>query len=256
MRAIRDERTVAEGTRYGGDEPAHDASAGASPEGPSDRPEGRLALLDYRRRVHELYARVRRHGTGSPDAFADFVATRDALFARHPQSPLQEDRRGAFGGLVYGRYDPRFRFVVPIDRDVPRETLEVRLAADGVIMLERFARVRLPFPAGAATLSLFWVGGYGGGLFLPFRDATSGRGSYGGGRYLLDTVKGADLGGEGDAIVLDFNYAYHPSCAYDARWDCPLAPPENRLDLAVEAGERYPWLDASGAVAEEERGGA
>jgi uncharacterized protein len=231
-----------------------DAWAGGPPVDPAERPEKRLTLLDYRRRVHELYARVRRHGTGSPDAFADFVATRDALFARHPQSPLPEERRAGFGGLAYGAYDPRFRFVMPIDREVPRQTLHVRLAADGVVTLERFARVHLPFPAGTATLSLFWIGGYGGGVFLPFRDATNGRGSYGGGRYLLDTIKGADLGGEGDAIVLDFNYAYHPSCAYDAGWDCPLAPPENRLDLDVEAGERYPWREGPTAVDDARRG--
>jgi uncharacterized protein len=203
----------------------------------------RLALLDYRRRVHELYARVRRAGTSSPAAFDDFVATRDALFARHPQSPLPADRRPGFAGLDVGPYDPRFRFVAPLDREVERESLEVRLAADGVVTLQRFARVHVPFPTGTATLSLFWIGGYGGGLFLPFRDATNGRTTYGGGRYLLDTIKGADLGGDGDAVVLDFNYAYHPSCAYDARWDCPLAPPENRLDLAVEVGERYPWRE-------------
>ncbi|MBW6455233.1 MAG: DUF1684 domain-containing protein [Trueperaceae bacterium] len=248
---------------------------------------GYVSLLDYRRRVHELYARIRRAGTASPVAFADFVATRDALFGRHPQSPLPEGRRAAFAGLAYHPYDPGLRFVVPLDVEVPRTRHEMRLADDGVVALERFARVEVPFPTGTARLSLFWIGGYGGGIFLPFRDATNGATSYGGGRYLLDTIKGADLGYEGadlgyegadlgfegadlgyegadlgyegadlgfegaalrydgagagtsaGGIVLDFNYAYHPSCAYDARWDCPLAPPENRLDVAVNAGER------------------
>jgi uncharacterized protein len=206
-----------------------------------------LTLLDYRRRMHDLYARVRRAGTSSPGGFDDFIATRDALFARHPQSPLPADRRPGFGGLDYVPYDPRYRFVAPLDRGVKHERLDVRLAADGVVTLERFARVHVPFPAGTAALSLFWIGGYGGGLFLPFRDATNGHSTYGGGRYLLDTIKGADLGSDGDAVVLDFNYAYHPSCAYDARWDCPLAPPENRLVLAVEAGERYPWREDAAA---------
>jgi hypothetical protein len=87
--------------------------------------------------------------------------------------------------------------------------------------------------------------GYGGGLFLPFRDATAPAETYGGGRYLVDSVK-MTLGGAlevtpgSDEVVLDFNYAYNPSCAYDARWACPLAPPENRLSMAVRAGEmRY-----------------
>ena len=74
-------------------------------------------------------------------------------------------------------------------------------------------------------------------MFLPFRDATSGNTTYGGGRYLLDTAKGADLGSAGDALVLDFNFAYHPSCVYDPKWVCPLAPLANRLAVAVEAGE-------------------
>ncbi len=202
-------------------------------------------LVDYRRRVHDLYARVRLAGTASPAASADFVATRDALFADHPRSPLPEGDRAAFGGLAYHPYDPGMRFVVPLDVEVPRTTHEVRLAHDGVVTLERFAQVELPFPGAAARLSLYWIGGYAGGMFLPFRDATSGATSYGGGRYLLDTIKGADLGTEGAelgtdgvGLVLDFNYAYHPSCAYDARWDCPLAPPENRLEVAVNAGER------------------
>jgi uncharacterized protein len=212
-------------------------------DAPRERPSAgaaRVELLDWRRRVHELYARVRRAGTGSPAAFADFRATRDAMFARHPQSPLQDEGRAAFAGLPTFPYDPRFRFVVDLDTDVERTRIDVRLAADGVVALERFAQVDVPFPGGAARLSLFWIGGYGGGVFLPFRDATNGAVSYGGGRYLLDTIKGADLGAEGGALVLDFNYAYHPSCAYDARWDCPLAPPENRLPLAIEAGERLP----------------
>ena len=68
----------------------------------------------------------------------------------------------------------------------------------------------------------------------------TGRETYGGGRYLLDTVKGADLGFDGPRLVLDFNYAYHPSCAWDSRWSCPLAPPSNWLTEPVRAGELLP----------------
>ena len=89
------------------------------------------------------------------------------------------------------------------------------------------------------SLEVAWLAAYGGGVFLCFRDATSGRASYGGGRYLLDTVKGADLGDDGGRLVLDFNFAYNPSCSYDPSWVCPLAPPANRLAVAVEAGEKY-----------------
>ncbi|MDQ1485393.1 MAG: uncharacterized protein QOJ62_1086, partial [Actinomycetota bacterium] len=83
---------------------------------------------------------------------------------------------------------------------------------------------------------------YGGGVFVPVRDRTAGRTSYGGGRYLIDTVKGADLGGDTQAgrLVIDFNFAYHPSCTYDAAWVCPLAPAGNVLDVDVPVGEQLP----------------
>ena len=73
---------------------------------------------------------------------------------------------------------------------------------------------------------------------MPFRDATAGSSTYGAGRYLLDTAKGADLGLDGGLLVLDFNFSYHPSCRYDPAWQCPLAPPQNVLAVAIEAGER------------------
>ena len=104
----------------------------------------------------------------------------------------------------------------------------------------RFARARACARTDEEDLSLdlFWLDAYGGGLFVPFADATSARESYGAGRYVLDTVKGADLGTQDGLLVLDLNFAYQPSCSYDARWNCPLAPPANRLDVAVRAGER------------------
>ena len=89
-----------------------------------------------------------------------------------------------------------------------------------------------------ARLAVYWLNEYAGGIFIPFRDATSGTETYGGGRYLWDSGKGADLGADGDELVIDFNYAYHPSCVYDPVWNCPLAPPENRLTVPIHAGER------------------
>ena len=69
-------------------------------------------------------------------------------------------------------------------------------------------------------------------------EKVTGDATYGAGRYLYDTIKGADLGVGAESIVLDFNFAYNPSCAYDERWSCPLSPPENRLPFAVNAGEK------------------
>jgi uncharacterized protein (DUF1684 family) len=116
----------------------------------------------------------------------------------------------------------------------PSERLVVHSDTGEPFSLVRIGAVEIP----GGTLDVHWLDVYGGGLFLPFGDTTNGHFTYGGGRYLLDTIKGADLGGDGDRLWLDFNFAYHPSCAYDPRWSCPLAPPGNRLPVAVEAGER------------------
>lgn len=197
-----------------------------------------LDLLRYRRETAALYAELRARGTAHPDAVARFRAARDGLFAEQPQSPLGEAQRRSFRGLEYFPYDPALRFVLPLDLGVEHETFEVPLRDDGLLRLERFAKIHFVLQGTPVALSLFWVGGYGGGVFLPFRDTTNGGATYGGGRYLLDSVKGADLGEEKGGVVLDFNYAYNPSCCYDSRWECPLAPPENRLTLPIEAGEK------------------
>ncbi|MDQ1396978.1 MAG: uncharacterized protein QOG64_2237, partial [Acidimicrobiaceae bacterium] len=101
----------------------------------------------------------------------------------------------------------------------------------------RIGRIRL---GDLGRLDVWWLAAYGGGVFVPLKDALAGRRTYGGGRYLLDTTKGADLGGPGRSLVVDLNFAYNPSCAYDPAWACPLAPPGNVLDVAVEAGELLP----------------
>ena len=107
--------------------------------------------------------------------------------------------------------------------------------------MQPFARTCGLQAALGKELTLYWLLGYGGGVFLPFADATSGRETYGAGRYLLDTIKGADLGSTPDGLtVLDFNFAYNPSCVYSPRYLCPLAPPANRLPMPVRAGERAP----------------
>jgi len=157
---------------------------------------------------------------------------RDELFRSHPQSALPESGRAAFRGLPYHEYDPAFAFTATV-RPLPRESYDVDTSTGGAIRFVRFGAVDLPI----GTLEVMWLDEYSGGVFLPFRDATSGKTTYGGGRYLLDTAKGADLGSSGDALVLDFNFAYHPSCVYDPKWTCPLAPLSNRLTAAVEAGE-------------------
>ena len=192
-----------------------------------------LDLLDYRRRVNEMYDAVR--SLRERDARAAhrlWRERRDELFRSHPQSALPENERAAFRGLRYHEYDPAFAFTAKV-RSVTHESYDVDTSTGGVIPFVRFGAVALPI----GTLEVMWLDEYSGGVFLPFRDATSGKTTYGGGRYLLDTAKGADLGSSGDTLVLDFNFAYHPSCVYDPKWTCPLAPLSNRLTVAVEAGE-------------------
>lgn len=195
-----------------------------------------LTLLDWKRRVFELYARVRR-AADPEDAWRGWREERDRLFKDHPQSPLLPEQRSTFAGLPYFDYDRELRVsasVSPTDRD----TLEIATSADSTYVFVRFARATFRLLGEPQTLALFWLEGYGGGVFLSFRDETSGDTTYGAGRYLLDTIKGSDLGTDDGDLVLDFNFAYNPSCSYDPRWVCPLAPPENSLAVPVRAGEK------------------
>jgi uncharacterized protein (DUF1684 family) len=197
-----------------------------------------LDLLDYRRRVAEMYRRVRELGTGAPGAHAHFRRVRDELFHTHPQSPLEKGQRATFQGLRYFDYDPAYRVVARVEPDLEPARYELDVGEDGLIILEQLGRVSFQVPTGSGTLGLFWIAAYGGGLFLPFGDATNGTQTYGGGRYLYDTIKGADLGATFDELVLDFNYAYHPSCHYNPRWVCPLSPPQSKLAFPILAGEK------------------
>ena len=205
-----------------------------------------LQLTDWRRRVAEMYATWRATAPGDPATATQHLReTRDQLFREHPQSPLPQDQRARFGELSYFDYDPAYRFTAvlePASAAAPQQPPLIALPASVTpeFQFRLIGRVALAGPLAGTQLPVYWMAGYAGGLFLPFRDATSGHETYGAGRYLLDTVKGADLGGnwQRSELLLDFNLAYHPSCAYDPRWNCPLAPPDSRLALRVPAGER------------------
>ncbi|MDX1657360.1 MAG: DUF1684 domain-containing protein [Nitriliruptorales bacterium] len=201
------------------------------------KPRDALDLLDYRRRVADLYHHVRASGADRA-AWDRWREERDQLFATHPQSPFGDESRQSFEGLDYFAYDPAFRVTAALERR-DEQTFQIAHSSDGSTTARRIGALRFDLSGTECHLSVFWLEQYGGGLFLPFRDATCGEGTYGGGRYLLDTAKSADLGATEDgALILDFNFAYHPSCFHDPRWSCPLAPPENALAVAVTAGER------------------
>ena len=136
--------------------------------------------------------------------------------------PFPSPARGTYPGAPVAPYDPRLRFDAAVDTDVPPRHMEVATGTDGIARFDRIGRAHLP---AAGDLDVWWLASYGGGVFVPVKDGTAGTASYGGGRYLIDTVKGADLGGDEGRLILDFNFAYNPSCAYDPAWACPLAPP-------------------------------
>lgn len=198
---------------------------------------------DWRRQVFALYAAVRRiAGTDPVAAHQHWISCRNDLFASHPASPLLPEDRDTFTGLPVVPYDPDWRFELPIVAAAEPRRMEVETGTDGTVPFDLLGTVHIPL---AGTLDVWRLASYGGGLFVPVKDALAGRpnGTYGGGRYLIDTIKGADLGLGADGeptLVLDFNFAYNPSCAYDPEWACPLAQAGNTLRVEVPVGERYP----------------
>ncbi len=196
-----------------------------------------ITLWEWRRRVAGLYADVRTHEHPA-EAWSHWHHERAELFRNHPQSPLSES------GVLpsYFAYDATLRFeagLKAVPANAPRHHLPA--GKDGSVALIPFAMTDNLAGRLGSELTLYWIDGYGGGVFLPFLDRTSGSSTYDGGRYLLDTIKGADLGQSKDGrVILDFNFAYNPSCAYSDVWVCPLAPLVNRLPVAIEAGEMTP----------------
>lgn len=207
-----------------------------------DDMEETLQLWDWREKIASLYHEMR----SSPDAATAWQLwcdTRSALFRDHPQSPIEPADREMYEGPITFPYDPSLRLNVQLI-PVEHERMTIATGDDGELTMHAFARTSGLQSRFGGELTLYWIEGYGGGVFLPFADGSSGTETYGGGRYLLDTIKGADLGNvrPDGTLVLDFNFAYFPSCAYSPRYVCPLAPAENRLKGAVRGGERFPVL--------------
>jgi len=198
-----------------------------------------LAIADWRRQVFALYAKVRELSSSDAGAAHSLWRDdRDRLFASHPASPLLPKDRDAFRGLRVADYDPAWRFEVEIDPPSEPRLLDVATGTDGVVPFELLGHVDVP---AVGSLAVWRIASYGGGLFIPVKDALAGQagGTYEGGRYAIDTIKGADLGAgaAANSIVLDFNFMYNPSCAYDEAWACPLAPPENVVGVEIPVGE-------------------
>ncbi len=195
-----------------------------------------LDLVDWRRRVGDLYR------TGRPDALEKFREGRDRLFKSHPQSPIEPEERASFTGLRYFPHDPGFRVHARIQAADGSELLIDTGGEDGAVRYRRAGELVFQLAGEPCMLTVLSLVQYAGGLFVPFKDTTAVRQTYGAGRYLFDTAKDTDglvleiTPGSPD-VVIDFNYAYNASCAYSPRWACPLAPPENFLRVPVTAGE-------------------
>ena len=195
-----------------------------------------LDLVDWRRRVGDLYR------ISGPDAIVHFRQERDDLFRSHPQSPIEPDERASFKSLLYFPYDAAYRVNARFEPADGSELVIDTGGEDGAVRYRRDGRLVFELAGSPCRLTVLSLVQYAGGLFVPFRDSTSGRETYGGGRYLFDTAKDTDglvleiTPGSSD-VVIDFNYAYNASCAYSPRWACPLAPAENYLTIPVRAGE-------------------
>ncbi len=200
-------------------------------------PQPYLDLVDWRRRVGDLYRIM------GPDALTRFRSGRDDLFRTHPQSPIEPEDLASFSGLHYFEHDPLYRVQAHVE---PGDGTELEIdtgGEDGAVKYRRVGRLVFTLGGQECGLTVLSLVQYAGGLFVPFRDRTSGRETYGGGRYLFDTAKDTDglvleINPRSPDVALDFNFAYNASCAYSPRWACPLAPPENHLSVEVRAGEK------------------
>ncbi|MFD1512615.1 DUF1684 domain-containing protein [Halomarina rubra] len=165
-------------------------------------------------------------------------ARKDEYFGEHPHSPIPQTERDDFDGLSYYDPDAAYRFELPLAEFDDHETLTVATTTDGEREYLRWGEFRFDLHGEERTLTAYKADPTDDRLWVPFKDATNGETTYGGGRYLdLES----DAHHEDGRWTLDFNAAYNPFCVYSDAYECPLVPFENRLDTRVEAGERVDY---------------
>jgi uncharacterized protein (DUF1684 family) len=169
-----------------------------------------------------------------PDAYVDALLRerrgKDHAFKTDPHSPIPRDERASFRGLAYFDPDPAYRVVARWEPAATPKPIRVQTSTGEVREYLDAGVLRMTLPVG--EVALHGYEGVGDGLFVPFRDATSGKETYGAGRYLdLEAPHGEEL-------VVDFNLAYNPYCAYSEAYSCPFPPWENWLKVPIRAGER------------------
>lgn len=197
----------------------------------------RIQVLDrpgVRLRQAREWTTLRNGCPGPMSGLQDFRADKDAFFRHHPQSPLTNEQRATFGGLAY--YPENGALVVRealvTDGVDLEEEIVMQTTAGGTQIYRRAGVARFDVDSVPAQVTLF-ASSDAHELFLPFRDATSGKETYGAGRYLEVEPPGLD-----QVVVVDLNYAYNPYCAYNPDWSCPIPPGENWLAVPIRAGEK------------------
>jgi uncharacterized protein len=167
---------------------------------------------------------------------------KDDFMARHRESPFIS-ARVPFHDLRYFPPDPDFRVRARLERlAVPAEAY-LRTSRDGSAVMRYLGDLHFTVGKTRVHLRLYHAGeGVGTSVFVPFRDTTSGRESYGPGRYLTLELN------ESDEYDLDFNRAFNPYCAYTDDFECAFPPAENDLPVAIRAGEKVWAADQNPAT--------
>ena len=162
---------------------------------------------------------------------------KDHFFKHHPQSPLTPEQQSVFDHLRYYDYNPELDLTVTVEPFPQRETIQMQTTAGTLKTFERYGEFTFDVDGETVRLTLYEAD-YG--FFLPFVDAGAGTETYPAGRYLEPEPL------SGDQFAVDLNQAYNPYCAYSDGWTCPITPAENRLNVAIRAGEMLPqgeWVD-------------
>lgn len=162
----------------------------------------------------------------------EFRKAKDEFFKTHPQSPLTPEQKKDFHGLKYFSENPKLRFKLPLEKYPNPERIQMQTSTGGVQNYRKVGQVRFKVNSGEAALQVYESADGIGSYFIPFVDTTAPAETYGAGRYLEPEEIHAD------ELLVDFNFAYNPYCAYNDRWSCPFPPPENRLGVRIEAGEK------------------
>lgn len=165
-------------------------------------------------------------------------AEKDQFFKASPHSPLTPEQQETFNGLRYYRYHEDAAFELSIQADEGEKTITIETTTGELRRYARAGTITFTLDEQPITLAVY---NSPHGYFLPFVDANTGVETYPAGRYLEPEAL------PGNRIFVDFNLAYNPYCAYSEGWSCPITPAENRVDVAVRAGEMLPmgeWVTA------------